>query len=82
MSKIKEMYQFLAKLSCWDLLFIHFEICKLIIETVDVKNPSNDQGDTPLSLATQSGHNEVCKLFTKRKKSGLNNIQKSKVAKK
>ena len=60
----------------------HFNVCKLILENVIVKNPSNDKGETPLSIATQRGRKDICKLFTKRKSLDVNTDQKAKLAKK
>ena len=52
------------------------------MEFVTDKNPSNNKGETPLSLATRHGHKDICKLFTKRKSLDDNTVQKAKVAKK
>ena len=41
----------------------HLEICKLIAENVDFKNPSDLRGNTPLHLAATKGHLEVCKFL-------------------
>ena len=35
----------------------------LIIENVQDINPSNENGETPLGLATRNGYFEICKLF-------------------
>ena len=40
----------------------HLEVCKLIIQNLQDKNPTTVEG-TPLHLAAQEGHLEVCKLF-------------------
>ena len=60
----------------------YLEVCNLIIENGVAKNPSNNRGETPLSYATYRGNKKICELFKKRRKLGLNTIQKSKVAKK
>ena len=46
----------------------HFEVCKLIIENTEVKNPKGYFGWTPLHNAARNGHFEVSKLI-------LDNIQ-------
>ena len=40
----------------------HLEVCKLIFQNLQDKNPTTIEG-TPLHLAAQEGHLEVCKLF-------------------
>ena len=47
----------------------HFDICKLILQNVDNKNPRNQFGRTPLSDAEKNGHEEICNLI----KSALKN---------
>ena len=44
---------------------MHFdmEICKLIIENVDDKNPADRNGMTPLHRAAEYGHLDICKLI-------------------
>ena len=42
----------------------YIEICKLILKHVTDKNPRNYFGDTPFSLAKESGHDEICKMIT------------------
>ena len=37
----------------------HFQICKLIIDNVEDKNPANDNGKTPLYTAAFNGHLDV-----------------------
>ena len=39
------------------------EICRFIIEKVDVKNPANHNGLTPLHIAAEMGHFDLCKLI-------------------
>ena len=42
----------------------HFEICKFIIEKINVKNPRNSRnGTTPLHMAAVNGHTNVCRLI-------------------
>ena len=41
----------------------HLEICKLILENVQEKNPKNNNGLTPLDLASNNGNSEICKLL-------------------
>ena len=38
----------------------HFEICQLITENIEVKNPTTMKGWTPLHLATLNEHIDVC----------------------
>ena len=38
----------------------HFEICHLITENIEVKNPTTMKGWTPLHLATLNGHFDIC----------------------
>ena len=38
----------------------HFEICQLITENIEVKNPTTMKGWTPLHLATLNGHFDIC----------------------
>ena len=44
------------------------EICKLILNCVDDKNPKGKYGYTPLFLAATNGHFEVCKMIIERVK--------------
>ena len=37
----------------------HFEICKLIVDSVEDKNPALSDGDTPLHFAAEQGHLEL-----------------------
>ena len=39
------------------------EICKLIIELVDEKNPPDWNENTPLHKAAENGHKDVCRLI-------------------
>ena len=41
----------------------HLEVCKLLIDNVDDKNPADDYGLTPWHKAAANGHLEVCKLL-------------------
>ena len=41
------------------------EICKLFIENISDKNPSDTHGFTVLHAATRSGHLEICRLVIK-----------------
>ena len=43
--------------------FGQFEACKLIMESVENKNPRNGIGRTPLQLAAEAGHLEICQLL-------------------
>ena len=45
--------------------FGQFEACKLIVENVVDKNPRNLTGRTPLQLAAEAGHLEVCQYIVK-----------------
>merc|ERR1719295_2243921 len=39
------------------------EICRLIIENIEEKNPHDACGNTPLLCAVMEGHLEVCRLI-------------------
>ena len=41
----------------------HFEICQLITDNIEVKNPTTMEGWTPLHLAALNGRFDVCKLI-------------------
>ena len=41
----------------------HEEICKIIIDSVENKNPNDALGNTPLHLAAKKGHRHICKLI-------------------
>ena len=41
----------------------HLELCKVIVEKTENKNPQDLWGDTPVHYAFKNGHLEVCKLF-------------------
>ena len=41
----------------------HFEICRLIIEKVENKNPTDDYGWTPFHFAARYGFYDICRLF-------------------
>ena len=40
-----------------------FEICKLIIENIKIKNPKGVNKETPLHHAAKRGHLDICKLI-------------------
>ena len=44
----------------------HFEICRMIVERVEDKNPSEYNGWTPLHHAARNGHLEICELIIER----------------
>ena len=41
----------------------HLDMCKLIIENINDKNPANQDGLTPLHVAATCGHLDVFKLI-------------------
>ena len=41
----------------------HLEVCRLIMEACQDKNPAADDGSTPLHVAAHQGHLEVCSLI-------------------
>ena len=41
----------------------HSEVCRLIIENVEDKNPADNFGDTPLHLAAKKGSLDICKMI-------------------
>ena len=41
----------------------YLAVCRLIIENVTDKNPTDQLGITPLHLATESGHLSICQLI-------------------
>ena len=41
----------------------HLEVCSLIIDAIDNKNPADAYGNTPLHAAARSGHLEVVRLI-------------------
>ena len=43
----------------------HTEICKLIIESLENKNPSKTNGRTPLHEAAKYGHADICRILMK-----------------
>ena len=43
----------------------YFDICQLILENVEEKNPANKMGKTPLHLAAQGGHLGIVQLIIK-----------------
>ena len=42
------------------------DICRLILDHVEEKNPGNDNGLTPLHEAAGYGHSEICELIMER----------------
>ena len=38
-------------------------VCQLIVENAIVKNPKNDNGDTPLHSDAGNGHLAICELI-------------------
>ena len=47
-----------------DWRYRRLEICKLLIENISDKNPSDMHGYTVLHAATRNGHLEICRLVT------------------
>ena len=45
-----------------------FEVCKLILENVQDKNPVGLDGWTPLDFAAENGHLKVCHLIIEKMK--------------
>ena len=43
----------------------NLDVCRLIIENVEDKNPADVRGDTPLHEATIFLHLDVCRLIVK-----------------
>ena len=43
----------------------HLAICELIIKNIDNKNPTDNNGKTPLHMAAQCGFLDICKLIMK-----------------
>jgi ankyrin repeat protein len=41
----------------------HLDICELILKNVVDKNPQNNAGKTPLTLASENDHINVCSLI-------------------
>ena len=60
-----------AETSLWSRMSLHravqdeenLEICRLIIENVEEKNPKDHYGVTPLHRAAKEGHLEICRLI-------------------
>ena len=50
------------------LVWIYLDICRLIKYKVDMdkRNPGNQDGSTPLHLASSQGHEEICRLIMER----------------
>ena len=47
----------------WAALRGHLDICQLLIENIDAKNPATNRGVTPMHLAADMGHLEICSLI-------------------
>ena len=43
--------------------FGHVDICRILLENADDKNPPDINGVTPLHVAAKEGHLEVCKIL-------------------
>ena len=43
--------------------FGHVDICRILLENSEDKNPPNINGVTPLHVAAKEGHLEVCKIL-------------------
>ena len=41
----------------------HLELCRLIIENLQDKNPADEYGETPLHKAAEKGYLELCRLI-------------------
>ena len=41
----------------------HLEICKLILQNVDMKNPPDSTGETLFDLAKENGFEAICNLI-------------------
>ena len=41
----------------------HLEICRLLIENIDNKNPANHDGETPFDFAKEVKNTEIMDLF-------------------
>ena len=51
----------------------HFDICKLILENMEDKNPAMFGRKTPLAIAALNGHIDICKLI-------IENLENKKLA--
>ena len=47
-------------------MYGNLELCKLIIENINYKNPKSLLGSTPFAIAAANGHFEVCKMMIER----------------
>lgn len=45
----------------------HYEMCQLIMSSIENKSPKDGHGSTPLHYAAQMGHLRICKLFIENK---------------
>ena len=41
----------------------NYEVCEMIVNAAGIKNPANDDGDTPLHKAAAEGYIKICKLI-------------------
>ena len=44
----------------------HLEVCRIILERCEDKNPADEDGETPLHRAAEWGRLEVCRLILER----------------
>ena len=51
----------------------HFDVCRLILEKVAVKNPAAIDGLTPLHNAAKGGHLDICRLILEDENVGIKN---------
>ena len=43
----------------------HTEVCKVIVDILEDKNPSDNTGVTPFHHAAEKGHVDICKILMK-----------------
>ena len=53
----------------------HLKVCGLLLENIEEKNPVDKKGWTPLYLAAQNGHKEICQLIMEH--FGMENSEKN-----
>ena len=41
----------------------YYDMCQLIIDKIEDKNPVDDEGWTPLHYAAERGHMDICKMI-------------------